>query len=150
MQLDIGNVRQLMRSGLPHVRELGIDLLELGEGFVTLSLPWQERLIGNPETRVLHGGVITTLLDTASGFAVHARMTRFAPVATLDLRIDYLKPAEPGRAVTARAECYKVTKHVAFCRGLAYHDDPEDPIAHAAGSFMLATASGPRPAAAQT
>lgn len=145
MQYDLESVRQLVRSGLPHVRALGIEVLEIGPGVVTLSLPWDERLVGNPETGVLHGGVITTLLDTASGFAVHARQGSSAPIATLDLRIDYLKPAEARRAVTARAECYKMTKHVAFCRGLAYHDDPADPIAHAAGSFMLATASGPRP-----
>jgi uncharacterized protein (TIGR00369 family) len=140
--LDAENIRQLMRSGLPHVRELGIDLVQIEGHAVTLLLPWQERLIGNPETGVLHGGVITALLDTASGFAVHTRLSEWSPIATLDLRIDYLKPAEPGEAVTARAECYKMTKHVAFCRGVAYHRDPEDPIAHAAGSFMLGT-SGP-------
>lgn len=145
MQFDLENVRQLVRSGLPHVRALGIEVLEIGPGVVTLSLPWDARLVGNPETGVLHGGVVTTLLDTASGFSVHARLGDPIPVATLDLRIDYLKPAEPRRAVTARAECYKLTKHVAFCRGLAYHDDAGDPIAQSAGSFMLATGSGPRP-----
>lgn len=142
MPLDAENIRQLMRSGLPHVRALGIDLTAIEGHAVTLVLPWQERLVGNLENGVLHGGVVTALLDTASGFAVHARLATWSPIATLDLRIDYLRPAEPGEAVTARAECYKLTKHVAFCRGLAYHGDPHDPIAHSAGSFMLAT-SGP-------
>jgi uncharacterized protein (TIGR00369 family) len=140
MPLDLENFRQLMRSGLPHVRELGIELLGIEGHAVVLSLPWRERLVGNPVTGVLHGGVITALLDTASGFAVHTRLSEWSPIATLDLRIDYLRPAERGETVTARAECYRMTKHVAFCRGVAYHRDVEDPIAHAAGSFMLGTA----------
>jgi len=142
MLLDADAIRQLMQGGLPHVRELGVELVRIEGHAVTLKLAWQERLVGNLAAGVLHGGVITALLDTASGFAVHTRLSEWSPIATLDLRIDYLKPAERGETVTARAECYRMTKHVAFCRGVAYHRDPEDPIAHAAGSFMLGT-SGP-------
>jgi len=142
MLLDADAIRQLMQGGLPHVRELGVELVRIEGHAVTLKLAWQDRLVGNLAAGVLHGGVITALLDTASGFAVHTRLSEWSPIATLDLRIDYLKPAERGETVTARAECYRMTKHVAFCRGVAYHRDPEDPIAHAAGSFMLGT-SGP-------
>ena len=142
MLLDADAIRQLMQAGLPHVRELGVELVGIEGHAVTLKLAWQERLVGNLAAGVLHGGVITALLDTASGFAVHTRLSEWSPIATLDLRIDYLKPAERGETVTARAECYRMSKHVAFCRGVAYHRDPEDPIAHAAGSFMLGT-SGP-------
>lgn len=142
MLLDADAIRQLMQGGLPHVRELGVELVGIEGHAVTLKLAWQERLVGNLAAGVLHGGVITALLDTASGFAVHTRLSEWSPIATLDLRIDYLRPAERGETVTARAECYRMTKHVAFCRGVAYHRDPENPIAHAAGSFMLGT-SGP-------
>jgi acyl-coenzyme A thioesterase PaaI-like protein len=60
-------------------------------------------------------------------------------IATLDLRIDYMKPATPHREVRARAHCYKMTRHVAFVRGVAFHDDEADPIATSAGTFMLGT-----------
>ncbi len=59
------------------------------------------------------------------------------PIATLDLRIDYMKPATPGKDLLARAECYKLTRNVAFVRGVAYHDDPSDPIATSVATFML-------------
>ena len=95
--------------------------------------------MGNPDTGVIHGGVITTLLDVTSGTAVYAALDELVPIATLDLRIDYLRAADPGKTVFARATCYKKTRNVAFTRAVAYHDDPEDPIAHAVGTFMQST-----------
>jgi len=139
MQVDLDGVRRLVKAGIPHVRELGVDVTEVGRGFMTVSLEWQERLVGNPDTGVLHGGVITVLIDTASGLAIYTALDRLVPVATLDLRIDYLKPATPRRTLFARAECYKLTRNVAFTRAVAYHD-PDDPVAHSAGTFMLSTA----------
>jgi acyl-coenzyme A thioesterase PaaI-like protein len=65
------------------------------------------------------------------------RIKRVTRIATLDLRIDYLRPAEPPRDVRARAECYKAGKQVAFVRAIAFHDDDQAPIASAAGTFMI-------------
>jgi acyl-coenzyme A thioesterase PaaI-like protein len=62
-------------------------------------------------------------------------------IATLDLRIDYMKAANPGEDIFAFAECYKVTKNIAFARGVAYHTDRTDPIATCAAAFMLGTKS---------
>ena len=131
-------------TGVPHNRALGMEVLELTQTDVLFRLPYDPRLVGNPDTGVLHGGAITALLDGASGCAVFAVLTELVPIATLDLRIDYLRPAEAGRAVTAHATCYKVTRNVAFTRASAYHEDPADPIAHSVGTFMISTRGGPR------
>ena len=64
------------------------------------------------------------------------------PIATLDLRIDYLRTAKTGRTVIAHATCYKTTHNVAFTRTVAYHEDPGDPIASSVGTFMLSTKPG--------
>ena len=124
-------------AAIPHNRALGMRFIDYGPGEAQMLLPYSERLIGNPETRVLHGGAISALLDACSGAAVFTKLGLVASIATLDLRIDYLKPATPDRDVVCRARCYKATKNVAFVRALAYHDDESDPIAAAAGSFML-------------
>jgi uncharacterized protein (TIGR00369 family) len=123
---------------VPHNAALGMRVVDAAPGMAVLEIPWAEHLVGNPETGVLHGGVITTLLDSVGGAAVFLAMAEKIPIATLDLRIDYLKPATPQRNVFARAECYQLGRSVAFVRGTAYHD-ADDPIAAASATYMLST-----------
>ncbi len=127
---------------VPHNKALGMRVVDMQPGTALFELPYDEKLVGNPDTGVIHGGAITALLDGASGASVFATLVDFVPIATLDLRIDYLRPAETGKPVMAKATCYKVTKNVAFTRAVAYHDDPDDPIAHSVGTFMLSTKVG--------
>jgi len=129
-------------ENVPHNRALGLVLEELGDRQARFRLPYHPKLVGNPDTGVLHGGAITTLLDACSGSAVFASMPRMQPIATLDLRIDYLRPAEPGKDVIAVAHCHHMSKNVAFVRASAFHDDGGEPIATAAGTFMLGTSGG--------
>ncbi len=121
---------------IPYNLELGIEIVDLGRGTAVMRLPWHPRLVGNPDSQVLHGGCITSLLDGASGCAVFMSLDEPEWFATLDLRIDYMKPAESGRDVFAKAHCYKMTKTIAFVRATAYHDTPDDPVATASGTFM--------------
>jgi uncharacterized protein (TIGR00369 family) len=127
---------------VPHNAALGLVLLELGASLAVYRLPYDRRLIGNPETGVLHGGAISSLMDACCGSAVFMALAQPMPIATLDLRIDYLAPATPERDVIARADCYRVTRNVAFVRAVAFHDDEAQPVAAAAGAFMLSTKLG--------
>lgn len=124
-------------AAIPHNRALGLRFDDFAEGEARLTLPYDERLVGNPLTGVLHGGAITSMLDAACGAAVFLKLERPSPIATLDLRIDYLRQATPGHDVHCRARCYKTTRHVAFVRGVAFHDDEEDPIATCQGTFIV-------------
>jgi uncharacterized protein (TIGR00369 family) len=121
---------------------LGLQMIELTDGEARMRLPYSHDLVGNPDTGVLHGGAITSLMDACCGAAVFMKLPMPVPIATLDLRIDYLRPAEPERDVQARATCFRLTRNVAFVRGVAFHEDESDPVAAAAGAFMLATAVG--------
>ena len=138
----LGKLRDASRQFMefvPHNQALGITITDLEPSRATMRLPYREDLVGNPDTGVLHGGAITAILDACSGAAVFMSLDRAKPIATLDLRIDYLKPATPGQAVITKAHCYKRTKNVGFTRAIAFHDDPDDPIASSAGTFMIAT-----------
>lgn len=128
--------------GLPHSREIGMRLHLAEDGVAILSIPYDPRLVGDPQSGVLHGGVVTALLDTACGTAVMAVREKLSTAATLDLRIDYMRPATRDRAVWVRAECYRLTRSIGFARAVAYHDAPDDPVATAAGAFMVGRARG--------
>lgn len=129
--------KNLLISSVPHAIALGFTVVDAKPGETWLKVPFDAKLVGNPTTGVIHGGVITTLLDNAAGVAVATALPELRSIATLDLRIDYMKPATPGLDVIGYTRCYKVTRHVAFVHGAAYHEDPNDPIATTAMTFML-------------
>lgn len=124
-------------EGTPHARKLGMKFVAIDKGLATLSLPYNTALIGHPQSRVIAGGAVTTLLDQACGLAAIAGFDGFAQLATLSLRIDYQRAATPGQTVIAEAVCYKTTRHVAFIRAVAHDRDPDDPVATAQAAFML-------------
>ncbi len=140
---DPQDVERFIGHAIPHVGALGVDVVAFEKNSATLKLAYHERFVGNPETGTLHGGVITTLIDTVCGMCVFAALPEIMRIATLDLRIDYLRPATPGRELLARGDCYRLTRNVAFARGVAYHDDPEEPIANALATFIINTPDGP-------
>ena len=125
-----------------HVGWLGLRYDAHGKDWAQVSLPWRADLIGEPDRQVLASGPIVSLCDMASGLAIWTRMGRYVPVATLDLRLDYQRPAEPQRGVTARARCYKLTRSAAFLSGVAHDGDADDPVAHFSGCFMRIGGSG--------
>ncbi|MEM0943343.1 MAG: PaaI family thioesterase [Pseudomonadota bacterium] len=127
----------VLMTGLPHSAELGMRVHYSGEGQAILSVPWSEAVLGDPEAGILHGGVITALLDTACGAAVMASKARLKSTATLDLRIDYMRPARTGETVFCRAHCYRLTRSVGFARATAFHNDPDDAVASATAAFIV-------------
>lgn len=123
-------------SALRHCQVLDLRVRSASQQGLTITLPYSPHIVGNPQTGVIHGGAITSLMDTACGMATLCVLPEFEVCPTLDLRIDYMHPAEPHKDVHGFAQCYRVTTDVIFTRGFAYQDDPEQPIAHVVGTFM--------------
>ncbi len=130
------NAQELLQY-TPHCLYLGMEAVDAGPCFATLRLPYKDELVGDPVKGVVFGGVITTLIDHTSGLSVFCSLEEMRAIATLDLRIDYLRAANPGADLIGHAECYKMTSNVAFVRASAYETDRNDPFANCLATFML-------------
>ena len=119
-----------------HGDTLGIGYQAHGQDWAELILPYDPKLIGDPASGVIASGPILALMDMATSVGVWLKLDAFTAHATLDLRIDYLRPARPGQTVIGRGECYRITRSIAFVRGQAHDGDPADPLANVAGTFM--------------
>ncbi|HEX8555400.1 MAG TPA: PaaI family thioesterase [Sphingomonas sp.] len=119
-----------------HGSHLGLAYYAHGDDWVEMALPYAQALVGDPARGVIASGPILAMMDVATSAAVWCVRGAFVPHATLDLRVDYLRAATPGKTVIGRGECYRITRSIAFVRGQAHDGDPNDPLAHVAGTFM--------------
>lgn len=120
-----------------HGQALGLRFRGTEGKHIELELPWREELVGKPESGILASGAIISLMDTCSGASVWMALGRFQPIVTIDLRLDYYRPALKGETVIARCHCDKLTRQIGFVSGIAHTGDPDRPVARATGSFML-------------
>jgi uncharacterized protein (TIGR00369 family) len=121
---------------LPHCEALNIEFVQAERGKAIACLPFAEHLVGDTTGRIIHGGVMTTLIDTTCGLTVFTLLDAPESIATLDLRIDYLRAATPDLPIYCIAECYRLSRQIAFLRATTYHDDPAQPIAYSVSTFM--------------
>ena len=133
-----------LASAAAHTHALGFVFDGRIEERVRLRVPYRDDLVGDPKSGVLSGGLVTTLLDHVGGLAVWTALDAFEPIATLDLRVDYMRAAEPGRDLIAEARCYRVTPSIAFVRAWAFDVTVEDPVAAAQSTYIRTRDGGDR------
>ncbi len=137
MTVDKTKFAEKFIEAIPHSRALGMTLTEIGEGTAEIAMPYDARFVGDPETGVIHGGAVSALMDTCCGAAAMSHPSSPGGTATIDLRIDYMRPATPGQRIRAQAECYHITRSVAFVRARAIDEDESRPVATATGTFTV-------------
>lgn len=131
---ELPHLKRMMEG---HAGELGLRYIDHGDDWAELGFDYDPKLAMNAANGVLASGPVISLIDSASGLSIVAKTKKARPLATLDLRIDYVRAAPPGRPITARATCYKVTRNVAFVRCSAHDGDPDDPVAHSLATFFF-------------
>ena len=134
-ELAAGIAERRRSSVYGHISGQQLDRAAPGEAWT--SLPFRPVFIGDTERGVLHGGVVTAMLDESCGMAVELALDGTRAIATLDLRIDYQKPAIAGLDVKAHSVCTRVARSIAFVHSTAYQVSEDDPVATATACFMI-------------
>ena len=140
-------LRAIFEEMIPFCRALGLQFKIVG-GRAQVSFAKQDFMIGNTKLKVLHGGVTAAVLDSIAGVAILLKMVEtdpkpdlatqlreFARVSTIDLRVDYLEPANADRFV-ATANVTRLGNRVANVQ-MALHDDAGRCVATGAAAFAL-------------
>ena len=78
----------------PFQKWLGLTVVDAGEGSLSLEMPWRDELVSNPSPPTMHGGVLASLIDLSGLYTIFT--TGKIAMATIDLRVDYHRPATPG------------------------------------------------------
>lgn len=134
---NYAKIAQRFLAGVKQCVALNLEVLDAKAEGATVALPYSEFIVGNTETGAVHGGAITTLMDQACGLAVACALAPQMDITpTIDLRIDHLRQSERGQTIYAFAEVYRLTRSVAFCRGIAWQTDRNVPLAQCTGTFM--------------
>ncbi|MDI5934835.1 PaaI family thioesterase [Halomonas kalidii] len=120
---------------IPHTRELGLEVLTVTPPVVTMRLPWCADLLGDSARGLVHGGVLTMLLDTVCGSAVLCALPAPEVCPTLDLRVDHYRPGVAGRDIFAEARVLRVTASVVFTEGTLWQEAGR-PLARGIGNFV--------------
>jgi uncharacterized protein (TIGR00369 family) len=141
---DFERLRVLFEEVIPFNRYLGIRVCKVEDGAARLELPFGAKLVGNPINGVLHGGVISTLLDNCGGLAVWTQIGPHDLVSTVDLRIDYLRPARSSDLV-GFGRVVRLGNRVGVVELRAYNTDRmDDPVAAGTGVYNIRRSAATR------
>jgi len=113
--------QSIFEEAIPFNRLIGVKLVSVDPQAPRCRFAMREELIGNPKRRILHGGVISAVLDAIAGFAIHLTLieqheakdaAQLSNIGTIDLRVDYLRPGR-GEWFDATARVVRLGKRIA-------------------------------------
>lgn len=126
--MDLEQLKQMMEEFVPFNRYLGIKVVEAEKGRARLTLPFRPEFVGDPLRPALHGGVVSTMADVAGGVAMWTgALDHRARVATIDLRVDYLRPARLLR-LDVEAVVVRQGNRVGVVDMKLFHPDHHDEV----------------------
>lgn len=121
---------------IPYARFLGLTSAQDGEA-LTVTMPFADRLIGNPMLPALHGGATAALLELTAVAQVAVSYPRLRLPRPINVTVAYLRSGRPVD-VHARARISKAGRRVAHVVAEAWQEDEAQPIASLTAHFLVA------------
>ncbi len=129
------NIKKVIEESVPIHKYLGLQTIEISTGFIKVRVPFSENVIGNKKKRRWHGGIIATVMDALGGMVGGTHYT--SPddsIATIDLRIDYLKGAEAS-SIIVEAKEVRLGNRILVVKMKAFQEDSNMLIAEGKGVY---------------
>lgn len=134
---NISNYRNIMEKVIPFHRVLGLELIEMREGYAAIKIPFRQELVGDPRTNRIHGGVISTAMDAAGGAACITTLSGMDDqIATIDIHIDYLQAGRP-EAIIVEGHIIRNGNSIIFTQMTARHQDDDKVLAQARAVYRV-------------
>jgi len=127
---------KFMNEKIPFNRSLGLQLILAKDGFAKMRLPFREDFVGDPFRPAIHGGVISSLIDTTGGAAVFSAIGDTALCSTVDLRVDFLRPGELEDLI-CEAQVVRIGNRVAVIDATVTQTTKQEPIATGKAVFNV-------------
>lgn len=121
---------------VPYARFLGLESRQDGD-VLTVTMPFADRLIGNPMLPALHGGATAALLELTAVGQVALTWPRLRLPRPINVTVAYLRSGRPVD-VHARARISKAGRRVAHVLAEAWQEDGAQPIASLTAHFLVA------------
>jgi uncharacterized protein (TIGR00369 family) len=136
--MDADALRDIVANWIPFNKFLGVKATEIRSGFARLELAFRDDFIGDPMRRAIHGGVLSTLADTAGGVAVWSQLPdENSRVSTIDLRIDYLRPGK-CELIAVEAQVVRQGNRVGVTDMRIFHPSaPDETVATGKGVYNV-------------
>ncbi|MEM7551321.1 MAG: hotdog fold thioesterase [Bacteroidota bacterium] len=129
--------KHIIEEYIPFHKILGIELLEMENGFASFFIPFKPELVGDPRTNRIHGGVISTAMDAAGGAAGMTTLgSEKDQISTIDIRVDYLYPGKP-EAIITEGRIVRDGKNVIFTKMNAHHPKSKEIIAEGRAVYRV-------------
>ncbi|KAA1188010.1 thioesterase family protein [Photorhabdus heterorhabditis] len=151
-EITLEEARQLIGDAfvhhMPFNQLLGLELLRFEQDYAEIQFHNQSKLVGNIAQKILHGGVIASVLDVCAGLVcIGNTLSRLTPISreelekrlstmgTIDLRVDYLRPGR-GEVFTATSSIIRSGNKVSVARA-ELHNEQRSHIAGATAAYLV-------------
>jgi uncharacterized protein (TIGR00369 family) len=142
-------IKEMFSEKIPFNKMLGLKVESISSDYVKTFFEMRDELLGNYNRGMLHGGVISAVIDATGGLAafvgvqekmhgktLEARLERSGRISTIDLRVDFLRPGS-GKRFVVTAHTLRTGNKVIVTR-IELHNDQNDLIAVGTGSYLVA------------
>jgi len=137
MLMSLEVAKQIVEEFIPFHKFLGVEMIELREGYCKLKVPFREEVIGDPRFKRWHGGVIASGMDAAGGLvAMTTLKTPEDKVTTIDIRVDYLRGTGPSDLIVI-GELVRSGNRVIATKMQAWQENGEKLVAESRAMFSV-------------